>query len=214
MNDLPDPAASPDEALLQKVADGDRGALALLVRRHQKKVLHLAFRTMLNWDDAEDVAQEAFIRVWRAAGRFEPSARFATWLYRIVINLCLDQKRAAARKRTIQSDPQDALDAHSAANTDPAAPMEQAELARRIERAIAALSERQRVAIVLHRYEGLSHPQIAETTGWSRSAVESLLVRAYANLRTALADLTESQESDRSTAGAPASDRSKKGTDP
>lgn len=160
---------------MAKLAAGDTAALARLVRRHQDRVRVVAYRHTHRWDAADDIAQETFLRVWRAANRYQPSASFTTWLYRVVVNLCLDW----SRKPRLASIP-DGVRAK--------AQHDGAETSARVQAAVAALPERQRMAIVLHRFEGMSHQQIAEVTGWSASAVESLVVRAYASLRQTLQD--------------------------
>ncbi|KPK43520.1 MAG: hypothetical protein AMJ65_05535 [Phycisphaerae bacterium SG8_4] len=167
-----------DEELMLKLGRQDMSALGELVRRHQQRVLDLAFRTLGKWDLAEDITQEAFLRVHRAAGNYKPTARFTTWLYRIVVNLCFDAQRSLARKAA----PLDgaALDVEAGTDYDAA---ERKELVEFVKAAVGRLPQRQRMALILHRYQGLSHGEIAEVTGWSSSAVESLLVRAYANLR-------------------------------
>ena len=86
-----------DTDLMAELARGDVAALAPLITRHQPRVLSLAYRMLGRWDQAEDVGQEAFLRVVRAAGSYRPTAQFTTWLYRIVVNLCLDAKRRSAR---------------------------------------------------------------------------------------------------------------------
>jgi len=171
-----------DAELMARLASGDTRALGQLAERHQARVLELAFRTLGHWDLAEDVAQETFLRVYRAAKHYRPQAKFTTWLYRIVVNLCLDEQRRRAKAAA----PLDSVapEGLPATNGDPTERKEVAELVRA---AVQGLPERQRVAIVLYRYEGLNHAQISEATGWSQSAVESLLVRAYANLRSRLA---------------------------
>ena len=167
---------------MARLATGDTAALGQLVERHQQRVLELAYRTVGNWAAAEDIAQEAFLRVWRSAVSYQPQAQFTTWLYRIVVNLCLDTVR---RKRP--SAGEEALGNVQAAAEPPAA--EGAERSAAVHRAIADLPERQRIALVLYRFSEMSMQQVAEVTGWSASAVESLLVRAYAQLRVLLKDL-------------------------
>jgi len=174
-----------DTELMTALARDDLDALGELVRRHQAKAVALANRILQRQDLAEDIAQESFLRIWRNAKRYRGAARFTTWLYRIVSNLCMDQKRRA--KRAPAELPEESVDPIQAA---PDAPVETAEIRERVRRAVAALPERQRTVLVLHRYEELSHAEIAEVTGWSASAVESLLVRAYAALRQALSDVT------------------------
>jgi RNA polymerase sigma-70 factor (ECF subfamily) len=172
-NDTPN-----DAQLMARLADGDMSALGELAHRHQARVLELSFRTLGAWDLAEDIAQETFLRVLRAAKRYEPTAKFTTWLYRIVINLCLDEKRKQA-KAGVPLEP--AIHEQVTGSLDN--PSEKEEVAALVRAAVQALPERQRLALILHRYDGLNHAEISEATGWTRSAVESLLVRAYANLR-------------------------------
>ena len=173
-----------DAQLMSALARGETAALGELVFRYQDGALALARRTLARTDGAEDVVQEAYLRVYRSAGRYRPTARFTTWLYRIVVNLCYDRLRGNKR----QAAP---LDETIAADTAAAAPdvLHAEDVARRVRSAVDALPDRQRTALTLHRYHGLSHSDISEATGWSVSAVESLLVRAYQRLRKDLADL-------------------------
>lgn len=184
-------ADSSDAELMRRLGVGDMSALAELVRRHQQRVRALAYRLTGRWDVADDVAQDTFVKLHRVAGRYRPTAALSTWLYRMVVNLCLDLRR---RRR--------AVSLGNAAELLPGEPAADECLVRReridaIQRAVAELPERQRAALVLHRFEGLSHMQIAEVTGWSPAAVESLLVRAYAQLRERLREWSASQESGR-----------------
>ena len=167
-----------DAVLMIRLAGGDMEALGDLVRRHQDRVLSLSYRVLKDWDRAEDVAQEVFLRVHGAAGKYKPKARFTTWLYRIVVNLCLDERRSQAKRES----PLDlnTLEVQAKENYDVA---ERKEIVKLVKAAVNDLPERQRMALILHRYEGLSHGEIADVTGWTGSAVESLLVRAYASLR-------------------------------
>ncbi len=178
-----------DEQLMATVADGDMGSLGLLVRRHQGQALALAYRTLGRWDQAEDVVQEAFLRVHKAAKRYRPEAKFTTWFYRIIVNLCLDEKRRSRRTGLNIADLPEPQSTNLQDN--PPALQEQNERARKVWQALDRLNKRQRMVVVLHRFQGLSHQQVAEATGWSGSAVESLLVRAYRNLRRELADLQQ-----------------------
>jgi RNA polymerase sigma-70 factor (ECF subfamily) len=173
-----------DHDLMARVARGERDALAALVRRHQRAVLSLAYRFLGRWDAAEDVTQDAFLRVLSGASRFRPEARFTTWLYRIVVNLCWDRRRKAARDPLPLAPETSAGPGYSAVDG-----LTRGERAARVRAAIAELPDRQRLALALHRFHDMSHKQIAEVTGWSVAAVESCLVRAYDRLRTLLADL-------------------------
>ena len=176
-NELPS-----DIELMARLGRGDLAALGILAQRYQDRVLSLSYRLLGDWHRAEDVSQETFLRLRQAAAQYEPKAKFTTWLYRIVHNLSLDQRRKAANDRvSLEALP---ADAEEAAQDSPA---EKRELAEAVQKAIGELPDRQRRVVILHRYEGLSHEEIAEVTGWSKSAVESLLVRAYENLRKKLA---------------------------
>lgn len=170
-----------DEALMARVARGDQAAYRLLTRRHVPAMLGLARRILNNAADAEDVAQEAMLRVWTHAPRWEPLALFRTWLTRIVVNLCLDRKRRA---------PWVELEA-AGEIVDPAlGPGDQAEESERdrlVAAAVANLPARQRTAIVLTYGDGMSNAQVAEILDTTVSAVETLLIRGKQNLRRALA---------------------------
>jgi len=172
-----------DEALMARIARGDEPAFRVLSRRHLPSAIAIARRITGNAADAEDVAQEAMLRVWTNAPRWQPLASFRTWLTRVVVNLCLDRKRRA---------PWVALDAAGElADTTPnaGARMESAETDSRIASAIAALPDRQRAAIVLTYHEGLSNADAAAALDTSVSAIETLLVRAKQTLRRELGDI-------------------------
>lgn len=169
-----------DEALMARIAGGDEAAFRILARRHAGATVALASRILGNRSDAEDVAQDALLRVWRNAPRWQPVAKFRTWLTRITVNLCLDRKRRA---------PWVALEA-AGELVDPApgagARMETDDNERRLAEAIGTLPVRQRTAIVLVYREGMSHAQAADILDTSVSAIETLLARGKDNLRRAL----------------------------
>ncbi|MGE5609724.1 MAG: RNA polymerase sigma factor [Bacillota bacterium] len=166
---------------MRRLARGDMNALAILVKRHQDVARRVAYRFTGRWHVADDMAQEAFLRLYRGASSYKPTAAFSTWLYRIVVNLCLDYAKRP-RLATLPDEPPS-----RSAEPAPQDVLCRQERIDAIRREVAALPERQRIALVLHRFERLDHAQIAQTTGWSESAVESLLVRAYAQLRQRLA---------------------------
>lgn len=170
-----------DVELMARLRQGDMASLGELASRHQGRVISLAYRLLGDWHRAEDVAQETFLRVREAASTYTPQAKFTTWLYRIAYNLSIDQQRRGhndpASLEAVEAEPED---------SGASASVEKGELAELVRKAVGRLPKRQRIAVVLHRYEGLSHTEICEVTGWSRSAVESLLVRAYENLRESL----------------------------
>ena len=176
---------APDEVLMARIARGDERAYRVLTRRHVPAMLGLARRVLNNAADAEDVVQEAMVRVWTYAPRWQPLAAFRTWLTRVVVNLCLDRKRKA---------PWVALEA-AGEIVDPAAgATEQAETDERERLVAAAIEElpaRQRSAIVLTYREGMSNAQVAEILDTTVSAVETLLVRGKQNLRRALGGMID-----------------------
>lgn len=177
-----------DEALMARIARGDEPAFRALARRHVPAMVALARRILGNTADAEDVAQEAMLRVWRHAPRWQPLAQFRTWLTRVVVNLCLDRKRRAAW-----------VDLDAAGEIVDPSPgagekSEADERERLLAAAIEELPARQRSAIVLTYREGMSNAQVAEVLGTSVSAVETLLVRGKQNLRRALGSLMNEDE--------------------
>ena len=182
IDNLPDQLS--DDDLIQAVGRGETGALRVLLERHQNKLRRLARYVLQDFAAADDAVQDAFVKVFRSARRFKPSGGAASWLYRITMNVCRDQLRR--RKRRAISLEQLPIELAAAGAPDA---METDETIQAVRQAVGQLPERQRTALVLHRYEQLSHGQIAEITGWSTSAVESLLVRAYESLRRALAPL-------------------------
>lgn len=178
------PSAEPsDPELMRQLSAGDMAALALLVRRYQDRIRRTAFRILGRWEAADDVAQETFLRLYKSAPRYRPTAAFSTWLHRIVVNLCLD-----AMKRRKASPQENLTWADGVVEPDPLVARERVQAVRR---ELAQLPERQRIAVVLHRFENLGHKEIAAVTGWSESAIESLLVRAYARLRNRLKEWAE-----------------------
>jgi RNA polymerase sigma-70 factor (ECF subfamily) len=172
-----------DHDLMARTARGDGRAFRTLAERHAGRALRLARRIVGNDALAEDIVQDALLRVWTNAPRWRPEAAFRTWLYRVVVNLCLNAKRRG---------PDLPLDAAGLV-ADPAAPadsqLETRERDRRLGAAIGALPERQRAAIVLSYQEGLSNAEVAAVLDTSVSGVETLLVRAKRTLRASLGDI-------------------------
>ena len=171
-----------DHDLMARVARGDERAFRVLARRHAADALRLARRILGSEALAEEVVQEAWWRVWRAAPRWRPDAAFRTWFYRVVTNLCLNARRRPAElPLSAAGDPVDpALDA--------AAALEAGERDRRLAAAIDALPPRQRAAIVLTYQEGLGNAEAASVLDTSVAGVETLLVRAKRALRAALSE--------------------------
>ena len=164
------------------MAKGDESAFAVLVDRHLPRLLILATRMLNNAAEADDVAQEALLRVWTKGSLWQAgSAKFSTWLHRIAMNLCIDR----LRRRTYQ--PLEDADWIADPGMDPARDAERAELKQVVEAALEALPGNQKAAIVLCHYEGFSGKEAAKILGISVLAVQSLLVRARATLRLKLA---------------------------
>jgi len=178
--------------LVTRIAARDQRALRILMERHMSRALRVAQRVLINAADADDVGQEAFMRVWTHAASFDPStARFTTWLYRIVLNLALDRTRDQARKPKHQPI-EDAADIHADEHIaeDRLIEMQQQMT---LTKAMALLTDRQRAAIALFHMEGLSGRDAAQVMGLADKAFESLLIRA----RSALKQHVEQLERDR-----------------
>jgi RNA polymerase sigma-70 factor, ECF subfamily len=160
-----------DRFLLDAARAGDLDAFAVLVRRHQPAVYRVALRMLGSEADAQDAAQETFVRAWRALPRFRGDSATSTWLYRIVTRRSLDV--LAARR------PSESLEAAPApAGTDPAEAAEQHERLRAVARAVAALPPEQRAALVLREFEGLPYDQIAEVLDTTVPTVKGRIHRA------------------------------------
>lgn len=171
-----------DESLLARSAKGDRQASALLINRHSPRVLSLAQRMLGTREDAEDVSQEVFIKVFEQAGNWvQGEAKFTTWLHRVTLNKCYDRLRK--KRETGMAEPPDMEDE----TLGPAGQMLAQQRANRLKEVIAELPERQRAALMLSHYEELSNTETAEILEISVEAVESLLSRARRALRNALA---------------------------
>lgn len=172
---------------MRAIAAGDRDAFRTLVDRHAPKLTALARRTLGATSDAEDVVQEALLRVWRHADRFQPGrAQVSTWMHRIVLNLCLDRIRAR---------PDDApgpICDMPAECGDAACQLQQRQVRDAVGEALARLPARQRAAVALFHYQELSGRESAAVLGLSESAFESLLLRARKALRHRLAALLDS----------------------
>jgi RNA polymerase sigma factor, sigma-70 family len=173
-----------DDDLLAAIGAGDRLALERLMNRHLPAVLALAQRMTGSPDDADDIAQEAFVRVWRSAHRWrrDGPARFSTWLYRVVVNLCLDRRRKAVTV-PLEHAPEEADPAPGGLDTT--ATREGATV---VAAALADLPPRQRAAVCLYYFGNVSAPEAARVMDLSASALESLLVRGRKALRKSLTE--------------------------
>ncbi|NQU10363.1 sigma-70 family RNA polymerase sigma factor [bacterium] len=183
----------PDAELMARVRAGDTAAFRELIERHQRMVIRTIHRAIGDAWEAEDLAQRVFVQVYRAAGRYRPTAKFTTWLFTIVHRTILNERRRRSRHA---SESLEALrEPRSADGTgltrefadpravDPAREVADRELQDRIQAAIQELPEQQRLAVILARFEGLPYEEIATVLGCSVPAVKSLLHRARVTLR-------------------------------
>jgi RNA polymerase sigma-70 factor, ECF subfamily len=186
-----------DQALLKRCRDGDRDAVETLIRRYEKQVYNLAYRLCGNYDDANDIAQEAFIRVLKAIPEFRGDANFTTWLWRIVTNVYLDdRKRARVRVHTSLEEQMETEDSTLSRQFEdlspgPHAHAEESERAVIIQKAINDLPEYQRVMIALYHLHGRSYEEIAAIMELPIGTVKSRLNRARRTLQERLRPLRE-----------------------
>lgn len=189
------PPAPPDDnaALMLQVRQGDVGAFTELVERWKQPVMNFVFRMLPDADEAEDIAQGVFVQLWKTAGRYEPQARFSTFLFTIARNLCLNEIRRRSRHPAesldarLEPDEQGpARDLPDAAQTAADAESQSRELVDKVDEALADLPEKQRVALALCREGELSYEEIAAVLETSVSATKSLIHRAREVLKTRL----------------------------
>jgi RNA polymerase sigma-70 factor (ECF subfamily) len=182
-----------DAELMLRVRDGDTQSFAILLERHRSPVIHFLYRMVQNQPVAEELAQEVFLRVYRSRANYEPTAKFTTWLFRIASHLALNWIRDRRHERGQESLDEDMPDGMARQVPDQGVSAEQS-LVRKskfdeIRRAIHSLPEKQKVAVLMHKYEEMEYSQIAAVLECSESAVKSLLFRAYESLRARLAHM-------------------------
>jgi RNA polymerase sigma-70 factor (ECF subfamily) len=168
-----------DQELLARIQAGSHDAFAVLVRRHTERFYRLAYRYVQNRETAEDIVQDAFLKLWEEPGRWQPerNSKFTTWFYRIAVNLCLDWRK---KKRPLPLDEElPLLDQ----GEPPDAAVARAREQKMLEKEIAALPERQRTALNLCFGEGLSNQEAAEIMGVQLKALQSLIMRAKTTLK-------------------------------
>jgi len=196
----------PDVRLMLQVREGSAAAFEALVEKHQKRLVMVLEHLVSDRTQAEDLAQDVFLRVYRARERYIPTAKFSTWLYTITHNVASNSIRKSSRRKEINlvaspsgSMPVRPLDtmAKDKSNLMPTRLADQKEMERVIREAIQSLGPRQRMAMLLSKYEGMSYNEIAESMELTTQAVKSLLSRARGNLKEALAPYLNSGKSPR-----------------
>jgi RNA polymerase sigma-70 factor (ECF subfamily) len=183
-----DPAS--DAAIMLRVAAGDEDSFNYLAGKYHRPMIHFLFRMVRNQAVAEELAQEVFLRVYRSRESYRAEAKFTTWLYRIATNLAVNHARDTRHERSAQTLYLDQPDEESGttpdlADDEPSAEQQllQKERMAAIKTHVMALPERQRMAVVMHKYQGMDYREIGDVLKLSESATKSLLFRAYQTLR-------------------------------
>ncbi len=188
------PAPDLDAELMLRVRDGDEDSFRVLLDKHRNPLVHFLYRMVQEQAISEELAQEVFLRIYKSRGSYEPTARFTTWMFRIATHLALnwlrDEKHSRAEERLDLVRPGD-LPVREVSDRKPTVEQHMVANARlqEIRDAIALLPEKQRAAVLMHKYEEMEYSQIANVLECSESAVKSLLFRAYETLRARLAHM-------------------------
>ena len=166
-----------ERAAIAACRRGEREAFDALVARYQRPIYRLCYRYVNNHEDANDLAQDAFLKAWRAISGFRGESAFSTWLYRIAVNACLNHR--ALKRPLTQELPEVLVDPRPGAEAE----AERGDDARRIRAAVSRLPDRQRATLILKIYHDLTHEEVAEILGSSVGTVKANLFHALANLR-------------------------------
>lgn len=189
-------AAAPDAdaQLMLRVRDGDEDSFRVLLDKHRNSLVHFLYRMVQDPPVSEELAQEVFLRIYKTRASYEPTARFTTWMFRIATHLALnwlrDEKHARAEER-LDGDRGSDMPAREVPDREPTVEQRMLYHARlqEIRDAISCLPDKQRAAVLMHKYEEMEYSQIANVLECSESAVKSLLFRAYETLRARLAHM-------------------------
>lgn len=188
-------ADSGDADLMLRLKAGDIDCFEVLMTKYRRPIVHFMFRMVRNQAVAEEMAQEVFLRVYRARESYRAEAKFSTWLYRIATNLAVNHARDTKNERMAPKVQLDAPDEESGTTPDVAdatptveADLLRAERMRAIKQHVLELPERQRMAVLMHKYQEMDYKQIGAVLKLSESATKSLLFRAYQTLREKLKD--------------------------
>jgi RNA polymerase sigma-70 factor (ECF subfamily) len=182
-----------DAELMLRVKDGDGTSFAVLLEKHRAPVIHFLYRMVQDGPVSEELAQEVFLRVYRSRETYEPTAKFTTWLFRIATHLALnwlrDEKNERAQERLDET-----VDDAPVREVPDRAPSVEHRMVHQVKvdevrRAVAALPDKQRAAVLMHKYQEMEYSQIAKVLSCSESAVKSLLFRAYETLRVRLSHM-------------------------
>jgi len=184
-----------DAAIMLALRDGNMAGFDFLIQKYRKPIIHFMYRMVHNQAVAEELAQEVFLRVYRSRETYRAEARFSTWLYRIATNLGVNHARDTRHERAASTVYLDETDSETGTTPDVAdtTPGAETNLLRRerlnaIRQHVLALPERQRMAVLMHKYDGMDYKQIGDVLKLSESATKSLLFRAYQTLREKLKD--------------------------
>jgi RNA polymerase sigma-70 factor (ECF subfamily) len=182
-----------DAELMLRVKDGDGASFGLLLEKHRSAVIHFLYRMVQNHAIAEELAQEVFLRVYRSRATYEPTAKFTTWLFRIATHLALNWLRDGKNERAQEylDEKNEDMPVREVSDRRPSIEQNLVYEVRieEIRLAIAGLPDKQRAAVLMHKYEEMEYSQIARILSCSESAVKSLLFRAYETLRARLAHM-------------------------
>jgi RNA polymerase sigma-70 factor (ECF subfamily) len=182
-----------DAELMLRVKDGDGASFGVLLDKHRLSVIHFLYRMVQNHAVAEELAQEVFLRVYRSRSTYEPTAKFTTWLFRIATHLALNALRDGKHEKSQErlDDASGDLPVRQVSDKKPTveASMVYESKLDEVRKAVATLPEKQRAAVLMHKYQEMEYSQIARVLNCSESAVKSLLFRAYESLRARLAHM-------------------------
>ncbi len=189
------PALDLDAQLMLRVRDGDDESFRLLLEKHRNPVIRFVYRMVQDQAISEELAQEVFLRVYKSRGTYEPTARFTTWLFRIATHLALNWLRDGRNERghrRLDDEGNGDMPVREVADRKPSVEQRMVYQTRlqEVRDAIALLPEKQRAAVLMHKYEEMEYAQIAQALECSESAVKSLLFRAYETLRARLAHMS------------------------
>lgn len=162
-----------------KFVKGDISAFEQILKKYKDIIINVAYRFVQNYSEAEDIAQEVFLKIYHSAKTYKPEAKFSTWVYKITVNLSLNYLRSRKHLPTVPLE--ETLEISEAVT--PENNFEKKELTRRVKEALNSLPENQKLAVILKKYENLSYEEIGKIIGCSSSAVDSLIQRAKQNLK-------------------------------